>query len=243
MEDKVLKSIRRTKSRFSLRGKTYSFYRINTLEEDGVGNVSRLPYSIKVLLEAAVREFDGSAITAEHIAMLANWGKKRETTREVPFKPSRILMHDTTGLPALVDLAAMRDTMAQMGGDVRKINPLIPVDLVVDHSVTVDYFGKPDAVNLNEQLNFNRNMERFRFLRWAQKAFANFRVVPPSSGIMHQVNMEFLSSVISLKKNGNETVIFPDSLIGTDSHTTMINALGIVAWGVGGIEAEAAILG
>ncbi|WKA48413.1 aconitate hydratase AcnA [Geobacillus zalihae] len=243
MEDKVLKSIRRTKSHFSLRGKTYSFYRINALEEDGVGNVSRLPYSIKVLLEAAVREFDGSAITAEHIAMLANWGKKRETTREVPFKPSRILMHDTTGLPALVDLAAMRDTMAQMGGDVRKINPLIPVDLVVDHSVTIDYFGKPDAVNLNEQLNFNRNMERFRFLRWAQKAFANFRVVPPSSGIMHQVNMEFLSSVISLKKNGNETVIFPDSLIGTDSHTTMINGLGIVAWGVGGIEAEAAVLG
>ncbi|MEC0313650.1 aconitate hydratase AcnA [Bacillus subtilis] len=243
MKDKVLKGIYRTRSTFTVNEKEYDFFRIKALEEEGIGNVSRLPYSIKVLLEAAVREFDGMAITEDHVAKLANWTKHRDPNQEVPFKPARILLHDTTGLPAVVDLAAMRETVQRIGGDVSKVNPLIPVDLVVDHSVTVDYFGRPDAMELNEKINFERNMERFRFFRWAQKSFDNFRVVPPATGIMHQINMEYLSTVTARKDVAGDTVIYPDSLVGTDSHTTMINGLGVVAWGVGGIEAEAAMLG
>ena len=231
------------RSEIYINEKIYSYYRIKTLEENGLGNISQLPYSIKVLLEAAIRNYDGVSVTEGHVSTLANWSVKRERNQEVPFKPARVLLHDTTGLPAIVDLAAMRETMNRIGGNVTDINPLIPVDLVVDHSVTVDYFGRQDAMQLNEKLNFERNMERFRFLRWAQGSFNNFSVVPPATGIMHQINMEYLSSVAATKEDCGTTLVYPDSLVGTDSHTTMVNGLGVVGWGVGGIEAEAAMLG
>ncbi|WP_248930740.1 aconitate hydratase AcnA [Paenibacillus hamazuiensis] len=224
-------------------GKEYAYYRIQALEEHGFGNVSGLPYCIKVLLEAAVRECDHTGITEDHIRKLAQWTTKRDPNQEIPFKPARILLHDTTGLPAIVDLAAMRQAMHRIGGAPSKVNPLIPVDLVIDHSVTVDYFARPDALELNEDKEFERNRERFRFFRWARQAFENIRIVPPSTGIMHQINMELLSSVAVTKAVDGSAVVYPDSLVGTDSHTTMINGLGIVAWGVGGIEAEAAMLG
>ncbi|GAA4702806.1 aconitate hydratase AcnA [Brevibacillus fulvus] len=227
----------------TINGKPFTYFRIKALEEAGIGNVSKLPFSIKVLLEAAVREFDGVAITAEHVSKIANWATERDPNQEIPFKPARILLHDTTGLPAIVDLAAMRETMQRLDGDVSRVNPLIPVDLVVDHSVTVDYFGSADAMERNEQLNFQRNLERFRFFRWAQNSFDNLRVVPPASGIMHQINMEYLTTVVVQKDAAGAAILYPDSLVGTDSHTTMINGLGVAAWGVGGIEAEAAMLG
>lgn len=231
-----------TRTSMKIRDKEYYYYRINALEKKGFSNVSRLPYSIKILLESALRNFDSSNITKEHIQTYANWAVKREPNKEVPFKPSRILLHDTTGLPAIVDLAAMRETVLRMGEDPSIINPHIPVDLVVDHSVSVDYFGRADAMELNEKLNFKRNWERFRFFRWAQHAFRNLNIVPPATGIMHQINMEYLSSVIVKKNTDHGIELFPDSLVGTDSHTTMINGLGLLAWGVGGIEAEAAML-
>ncbi|MEN1969566.1 aconitate hydratase AcnA [Lentibacillus sp. N15] len=227
-------------SKLRVGNKEYIYYPIQTVAEH---TANRLPYSIKVLLEAAIREYDGNSITFEHIQKLANWTMGHSKNEEVPFKPSRILMHDTTGLPAIVDLAAMREKLYEMGGDVTKVNPDIRVDLVVDHSVTVDYFGDQRAMRLNEQLNMTRNKERFKFLRWAQQAFDHLHVIPPATGIMHQINMEYLSSVVSRKDKDGEIILSPDSLVGTDSHTTMINGLGIVAWGVGGIEAEAAILG
>ncbi|WP_028986551.1 aconitate hydratase AcnA [Thermicanus aegyptius] len=224
-------------------GKKYVYFRLEGLEEKGIGEVKRLPYSIKVLLEAAVRQYDGRAITGEHVEQLANWASTRDANKEVPFKPSRIVLQDFTGVPAVVDLAAMREAVKKAGGDPEKINPLVPVDLVIDHSVMVDYFGTKDALELNMALEFERNEERYRFLRWAQKAFRNFRVVPPATGIVHQVNLEYLASVVSQKEVDGKTQVFPDSLVGTDSHTTMINGLGVVGWGVGGIEAEAGMLG
>lgn len=239
----TIKDTLRTRSTLTVNKKTYDYFRIHALEEQGKGNVARLPYSVKVLLESALREYDGVAITEEHISKLANWTVERDPNQEVPFKPARILLHDTTGLPAMVDMASMRESVHRAGGKVSAVNPLIPVDLVVDHSITVDYFGRPDAMELNEKINFERNMERFRFFRWAQKAFENFRVVPPATGIMHQINMEYLASVAATKQEDGTTIVYPDSLVGTDSHTTMINGMGVVAWGVGGIEAEAAMLG
>jgi aconitate hydratase len=238
-----IKDVFKTRTDIKINNKVFKYYRIQTLEEKGLGEVSQLPYSIKVLLEAAVRQYDGISITKEHIKKLANWSVERDKNQEIPFKPSRILLHDTTGLPAIVDLAAMRETVKRMGGNVTEVNPQIPVDLVVDHSVTVDYFGRPDAMELNEKINFDRNMERFRFFRWAQDSFNNLLVVPPATGIMHQINMEYLSSVVVTKERCGDSELYPDSLVGTDSHTTMINGLGVVAWGVGGIEAEAAMLG
>lgn len=234
-------SIANTNSTLTINNKEYMYYPIETAVDREA--IKKLPYSIKVLLEAAIRNYDGSAITKEHIQKLANWTIERNQNEEVPFKPTRILLHDTTGLPAIVDLAAMRETIHEKGGDISKVNPLIPVDLVADHSVAVDFYGSPEAMELNEKLNMERNRERFRFLRWAQEAFDNLQVVPPATGIMHQINMEYLSSVVTTKEVDGQTVLFPDSLVGTDSHTTMINGLGIVAWGVGGIEAEAAMLG
>ncbi|MBO1511505.1 aconitate hydratase AcnA [Metabacillus bambusae] len=235
--------IHKSKKHMKISNKVYQYFALSSLEESGIGNLSKLPYSIKVLLEAALRNYDGVSVTLEHVKKLANWGSDHDPNQEVPFKPARILLHDTTGIPTLVDLAAMRESMKRIGGEVSDINPLIPVDLVVDHSLTVDHFGTPDAMKLNEKLNFERNLERFRFLRWAQKSFSNFNVIPPATGIMHQINMELLSSVAFLKEEDGNTIIYPDSLVGTDSHTTMVNGLGIVAWGVGGIEAEAAMLG
>ena len=223
-------------------GKTYRYYRLQALEEQGLGPVSKLPFSIKVLLEAAVRQFDGRAITLDHVKMLANWANKRED-KEIPFIPARIVLQDFTGVPVVVDLAAMRDTVKKAGGDPKRINPLVPVDLVIDHSVMVDAFGTPDALETNIALEFKRNEERYRFLRWAQTAFDNFRAVPPSTGIVHQVNLEYLATVAATKEKNGVIEVFPDSLVGTDSHTTMINGLGVVGWGVGGIEAEAGMLG
>lgn len=221
--------------------KSYTYFSIKALET--LGPVNQLPFSIKVLLEAAVRQFDGVAITEEHIKKLANWTQERDPNQEIPFKPARIILQDFTGVPAVVDLAAMRATMQKIGGDPQQINPLVPVDLVIDHSVMVDHHGTPDAAEQNEAIEFKRNEERYNFLRWAQTAFDNFRAVPPSTGIVHQVNLEYLASVAATKEVDGETQVFPDSLVGTDSHTTMINGLGVVGWGVGGIEAEAGMLG
>lgn len=224
-------------------GKNYRYYSLQSLEDQGIGSISTLPYSIKVLLEAAVRQFDGRAITEEHIKQLADWNKGRDENKEIPFIPARIVLQDFTGVPVVVDLAAMRDTVKKAGGDPKKINPLVPVDLVIDHSVMVDAFGTADALEYNMEVEFERNEERYRFLRWAQTAFNNFRAVPPATGIVHQVNLEYLASVAATKTIDGETVVYPDSLVGTDSHTTMINGLGVVGWGVGGIEAEAGMLG
>lgn len=223
-------------------GKSYAYYRLNGLEEQGLGNISKLPFSIKVLLEAAVRQFDGRAITAEHVKQLTNWADGRED-KEIPFIPARIVLQDFTGVPVVVDLAAMRDTVKKKPAATQTDQPLVPVDLVIDHSVMVDAFGTPDALEFNETIEFKRNEERYRFLRWAQTAFDNFRAVPPATGIVHQVNLEYLASVAATKTVDGETVVYPDSLVGTDSHTTMINGLGVVGWGVGGIEAEAGMLG
>jgi aconitate hydratase len=230
------------RSTLDVGGKSYAYYRIQGLEEQGLGNISKLPFSIKVLLEGAIRQFDGRAITADHVKQLTGWAEKRED-KEIPFIPARIVLQDLTGVPVVVDLAAMRETVKKAGGDPKKINPLVPVDLVIDHSVMVDAYGSPDALEINQRIEFERNAERYRFFRWAQTAFDNFRAVPPDTGIVHQVNLEYLASVAATKTIDGETVVFPDSLVGTDSHTTMINGLGIVGWGVGGIEAEAGMLG
>ncbi len=230
------------KDQFSVRkqlnvgNKSYSYYSLPAFEEQGNGTISNLPFSIKVLLEAAVRQFDGKAITQEHVKQIANWASERDANKEIPFIPARIVLQDFTGVPVVVDLAAMRDTMKRAGGDPKRINPLVPVDLVIDHSVMVDAFGSKEAREYNERVEFERNEERYRFLRWAQTAFDNFRAVPPDTGIVHQVNLEYLASVAATKTVDGETFVYPDSLVGTDSHTTMINGLGIVGWGVGGIE-------
>jgi aconitate hydratase len=218
-------------------------YRLEKLEEDGLGAVSRLPFSVKVLLEAALRECDDYVVTQDDVTNLATWDAKSPKPVELPFKPARVLMQDFTGVPAVVDLAALRSAMARMGGDPQKINPIVPVDLVIDHSVQVDVFGSSIALVRNAEIEFERNRERYEFLRWGQQAFDNFRVVPPASGIVHQVNLEYIASGVQTRPEDDGIVAYPDSLVGTDSHTTMINGLGIVGWGVGGIEAEAVVLG
>ena len=221
-----------------------TIYRIQKLEEDGIAPVSRLPYSIKVLLEAALRQCDGFEITREDVERIARWSPETAGQEEIPFKPARVIMQDFTGVPAVVDLAAMRDAMAEMGGDPKEVNPRIPVDLVIDHSVQVDHYGHRQALELNAEREFARNRERYEFLRWGQEAFDNFRVVPPSTGIVHQVNLEYLASVVQTRVDPDgHQMLLPDSVVGTDSHTTMINGLGVVGWGVGGIEAEAVMLG
>ncbi|PTM59835.1 aconitate hydratase AcnA [Desmospora activa] len=230
------------RTKLSAAGNDYHYYRLAGLEEQGVGPVSRLPFSIKVLLEAAIRQHDGVGVTKDHIEQLANWADRSEQN-EVAFKPARIVLQDFTGVPAVVDLAALRSAMQRVGGNPDRINPLIPVDLVIDHSVMVDKFGTEDALEYNMNREFERNEERYRLLRWAKEAFANFSAVPPATGIVHQVNLEYLAKVAATREVDGETEVFPDSLVGTDSHTTMINGLGVVGWGVGGIEAEAGMLG
>ncbi|WCR25309.1 aconitate hydratase AcnA [Paenibacillus thiaminolyticus] len=224
-------------------GKSYRYYSLEALGAQGYQGIDRLPFSIKVLLEAAVRQFDGRAITKDHVNQIAKWADGQDENKEIPFIPSRIVLQDFTGVPVVVDLAAMRDTVKKAGGDPKRINPLVPVDLVIDHSVMVDAFGSDQALEYNMNVEFERNEERYRFLRWAQTAFDNFRAVPPATGIVHQVNLEYLASVAATKEVDGVTEVFPDSLVGTDSHTTMINGLGVVGWGVGGIEAEAGMLG
>jgi aconitate hydratase len=219
------------------------YYRLHKLEEDGLGAVSKLPFSIKVLLEAVLRECDGYTITQNDVANLAAWSAPSPQAVELPFKPARVIMQDFTGVPAVVDLAALRSAMARLGGDPQKINPVVPVDLVIDHSVQVDVFGTSVALLRNAEIEFERNRERYEFLRWGQQAFDNFRVVPPASGIVHQVNLEYIAQGVQTRPEDGGIIAFPDSLVGTDSHTTMINGLGVVGWGVGGIEAEAVMLG
>jgi aconitate hydratase len=218
-------------------------YRLSFLETSGIGKISQLPFSMKVMLESVLRQCDGRFITGDDVVSLANWNAKAMPTKELPFKPARVLLQDFTGVPAVVDLAAMRSAVKKLGGDPKKINPLIPVDLVIDHSVQVDYFASRFALEKNAEIEFTRNRERYEFLRWGQKAFQNFRVVPPATGIVHQVNLEFLAKVVLARSEGQDRVALPDTVVGTDSHTTMINGLGVVGWGVGGIEAEAAMLG
>jgi aconitate hydratase len=218
-------------------------YRISALEKMGIANVSRLPFSIKVLLEAALRQADGFEITKEAVETIAKWGPETAGKVEIPFKPARVVLQDFTGVPSVVDLAALRNAMQRLGGDPRKVNPLVPVDLVIDHSVQVDRFGSVFALNYNAEREFERNHERYAFLKWGQEAFDNFRVVPPATGIVHQVNLEYLAKVVQTSPHNGMEVAYPDSVVGTDSHTTMINGLGVVGWGVGGIEAEAVMLG
>jgi aconitate hydratase len=222
---------------------TATIYRLDRLEKAGLGAISRLPFSIKVLLEAVLRHVDGELISEEDVAALAGWKAEQPAARELPFKPARVILQDFTGVPAVVDLASMRAAMKRLGGDPKRINPAVPVDLVIDHSVQVDEFRSPLALIKNAEIEFQRNRERYEFLRWGQQAFENFRAVPPATGIVHQVNLEFLAKGVLAREEGVEQVLFPDTLVGTDSHTTMINGLGVLGWGVGGIEAEAVMLG
>src|SRR4051812_42853533 len=228
-----------SESTLSTKAGDVKIYRLNKLAELGVGNLDQLPISIKVLLESALRNMDDFEVTEEDVQGLANYNAEKVRAVELPFKPARVILQDFTGVPAVVDLAAMRSAMKRAGGDPQRINPLVPVDLVIDHSVQVDEFGSKLALFHNTEKEFERNLERYEFLKWGQKAFRNFRVVPPATGIVHQVNLEYLATVV-MTQNG---VALFDSLVGTDSHTTMINGLGVVGWGVGGIEAEACMLG
>ena len=230
-----------TRGTLPVGGKTYEIFRLTRLAEQD--RVSRLPYSLKVLLENLLRYEDGKTVLAEDIRALIQWDPQAEPDREIAFRPARVLMQDFTGVPAVVDLAAMRDAMQALGGDPEKINPLQPAELVIDHSVQIDVFGSKDAVDLNAKLEYQRNQERYAFLKWGQKAFSNFKVVPPDTGIVHQVNLEYLARTVFAQENGGVLQAYPDTLVGTDSHTTMVNGLGVLGWGVGGIEAEAAMLG
>ncbi|TDQ39748.1 aconitate hydratase AcnA [Aureibacillus halotolerans] len=231
------------KKTFESSGKTYTYYDLHALEREGFGNISNLPFSIRVLLESVLRQEDGRVITKEHVENLAHWGTAKQQEIDVPFKPSRVILQDFTGVPAVVDLAALRKAMADLGGDPNQINPEKPVDLVIDHSVQVDRFGTPEALKYNMEMEFQRNAERYQFLSWAQKAFDNYRAVPPATGIVHQVNLEYLADVVHAEESADGIEAYPDTLVGTDSHTTMINGIGVLGWGVGGIEAEAGMLG
>ena len=224
-------------------GKTYTYFDLTKAEANGLSGVSSLPFSMKVLLENLLRHEDGRTVSADDIKAMAEWLTTRTSTREIAYRPARVLMQDFTGVPAVVDLAAMRDATTALGGDPKQVNPQVPVDLVIDHSVMVDYFGTANAFDQNVEREYERNGERYTFLRWGQSAFDNFRVVPPGTGICHQVNLEYLAQTVWTRDVGGETIAYPDTLVGTDSHTTMVNGLAVLGWGVGGIEAEAAMLG
>ncbi|MBZ8132793.1 aconitate hydratase AcnA [Afifella sp. IM 167] len=224
-------------------GQAYTYFSLPDAEKNGLDGISRLPFSLKVLLENLLRHEDGRTVSADDIRAVAEWLKEHRSSREIAYRPARVLMQDFTGVPAVVDLAAMRDATTHLGGDPKVINPLVPVDLVIDHSVMVDYFGTPEAFGKNVDMEYERNGERYTFLRWGQEAFQNFRVVPPGTGICHQVNLEYLAQTVWTREEEGETFAFPDTLVGTDSHTTMVNGLSVLGWGVGGIEAEAAMLG
>jgi aconitate hydratase len=228
-------------------GKSYTYFSLPDAEKNGLDGISRLPFSLKVLLENLLRFEDGRSVTADDIRAVQGWLEKQCSNREIAYRPARVLMQDFTGVPAVVDLAAMRDATTHLGGDPRQINPLVPVDLVIDHSVMVDYFGTSKAFEQNVDIEYERNAERYTFLRWGSEAFQNFRVVPPGTGICHQVNLEYLAQTVWTREEREDgrtiTYAFPDTLVGTDSHTTMVNGLSVLGWGVGGIEAEAAMLG
>jgi len=234
----------KTRRTLQINEQKFDYYSLPAAEEAGLGDISRLPFSLKVLLENMLRHEDGRTVTSDDISAIADWLKEKKADREIAYRPARVLMQDFTGVPAVVDLAAMRDAMVKLGGDPEKINPLAQCDLVIDHSVMVDKFGSPMAFKENVDLEMERNGERYAFLRWGQKAFNNFRVVPPGTGICHQVNLEYLAQTVWTTKDQNGTeVAYPDTLVGTDSHTTMVNGLAVLGWGVGGIEAEAVMLG
>ncbi|MBI4339439.1 MAG: aconitate hydratase AcnA [Chloroflexi bacterium] len=220
-----------------------TYYRLGRLEDMGVAALGRMPFCIRIVLESLLRNVDGTLVTEEDVLSVARWDPRNMPRKEVPFMPSRVLMQDLTGVPAIVDLASMRSAMQRLGGDPRRVNPLVPVDLVIDHSVQVDYFGTSNSFSLNVAREYERNTERYGLLRWAQQAFQNTRIVPPGTGICHQVNLEYLSSVVSIRKKGRSNVALPDTLVGMDSHTTRVNGLGVLGWGVGGIEAEAVMVG
>src|SRR5215218_3016589 len=233
----------KTRSTLEAGGKTYAYYSLEKASQ-ALGDISRLPFSMKVLLENLLRFEDGVTVTQDDLEAMAGWLKERKINREIQYRPARVLMQDFTGVPAVVDLAAMRDAMKALGGDPQKINPLVPVHLVIDHSVMVDEFGNPKAFEKNVELEYARNGERYEFLKWGSQAFDNFQVVPPGTGICHQVNLEHISQCVWTDQDANgDTLAYPDTLVGTDSHTTMVNGLGVLGWGVGGIEAEAAMLG
>src|SRR5690349_3331998 len=239
----------KTRATLDVEGKTYAYYSLKQAAET-LGDVSRLPFSMKVLLENLLRFEDGETVTRDDLQAMADWLKERRINREIQYRPARVLMQDFTGVPAVVDLAAMRDAMRQLGGDPQKINPLVPVHLVIDHSVMVDAFGSPLAFEENVALEYQRNIERYQFLKWGSSSFDNFKVVPPGTGICHQVNLEYIcrgvwstQEVVGVGVKGDAEIAYPDTLVGTDSHTTMVNGLGVLGWGVGGIEAEAAMLG
>jgi len=231
-----------TRRKLSVGGKDYDYFSLPAAA-DRLGDISSLPFSLKVLLENLLRFEDGRTVTTDDIQAVADWLKERRSSREIAYRPARVLMQDFTGVPAVVDLAAMRDAMVALGGDPKRINPLSPVDLVIDHSVMIDVYGVKDALERNMAIEFERNGERYAFLRWGQEAFDNFRVVPPGAGICHQVNVEHLAQVVWTDETGGARLAYPDTLVGTDSHTTMVNGLAVLGWGVGGIEAEAAMLG
>ncbi|OFW06472.1 MAG: aconitate hydratase 1 [Acidobacteria bacterium RIFCSPLOWO2_02_FULL_67_36] len=232
-----------TRTRLTAGGASFDIFSLPALEKAGYGGVARLPYSLKILLENLLRREDGRFVDPDDIKALAGWDVTGKTQKEIAFTPARVLLQDFTGVPAVVDLAAMRDGIVRLGGDPKKVNPLQPVELVIDHSVQVDYYAERNASDLNAALEFTRNRERYTFLRWGQEAFHNFRVVPPDTGIVHQINVEYLARVVFKEQADGVTLAYPDTLVGTDSHTTMVNGLGVVGWGVGGIEAEAAMLG
>src|SRR5258706_8417776 len=221
------------------RGRTGRFYSLLALEKAGIGSISRLPLSIRIVLESVLRNCDGTKITEEHVRQLAGWAPNAPRTEEMPFVVARVVLQDFTGVPLLCDLAAMRDVAHRMGKNPKVIEPLVPVDLVVDHSVQVDHYGTKNALDLNMKVEFQRNAERYKFMKWGMQAFDTFKVVPPGIGIVHQGNLEYLARGVHQK----DGIYYPDTLVGTDSHTTMINGIGVVAWGVGGIEAEAGMLG
>src|SRR6195952_2857131 len=231
------------KGTLDVNGKSYEIYRLDAVEGDGL-DVKSLPFSLKVLLENLLRTEDGEDITAEDIKAIAGWDADAEPDQEIQYTPARVIMQDFTGVPCVVDLATMREAMEDLGGDPSRINPLAPAEMVIDHSVIADVFGTPEAFERNVEIEYERNRERYQFLRWGQGAFADFKVVPPGTGIVHQVNIEHLARVV-FTRDGDDgtTVAYPDTLVGTDSHTTMVNGIGVVGWGVGGIEAEAAMLG
>ncbi|MCG8556875.1 MAG: aconitase family protein, partial [Proteobacteria bacterium] len=233
-----------SRARLQVGDATFAIWRLDALQRAGIGDVGRLPYCLRVLAENLLRNEDGSAVRAAQVEALARWQPSDTPTQEIAFQPARVLLQDFTGVPAVVDLAAMRDAARRLGVDPARINPLLPVDLVVDHSVTVDSYGLLRSFQDNVQREFERNLERYRFLRWGQQAFDSLRVVPPGTGIVHQVNLEYLAPVVFSKEQADgERLAYPDTLVGTDSHTTMINGIGVLGWGVGGIEAEAAMLG
>jgi aconitate hydratase len=232
-----------TRTRLSAGDLTVDYFSLPALERAGFPEIARLPYSLKILLENLLRSEDGRFVDADDVRALATWDVKSGLQKEIAFTPARVLLQDFTGVPAVVDLAAMRDGIVRLGGDPKKVNPLQPVELVIDHSVQVDHYVERNSADLNAALEFARNKERYTFLRWGQEAFHNFRVVPPDTGIVHQVNLEYLARVVFREQSGGTTLAYPDTLVGTDSHTTMVNGLGVVGWGVGGIEAEAAMLG